>query len=161
MADQPDATRVLVGHLSWSGDSRHLAYQMDHVADAGDLRSGRTEVRVLDTSRAGTLLDGRLLAPERDGARWSTPALRGRFGTVAVVESCGDAGPASPAKVVSVNLDTGEVLATHLDFDASGRHLLYVATTEKVDGVNAQRDELYRWSGGEPVKLGDYAAAAW
>jgi hypothetical protein len=81
----------------------------------------------------------------------SLPALRGRFGTVAFFDGS-QISSYNPANGNVVQLVQPAAKPISLDADASGRHLLW---------VDANHD-LWKWSGGEPVKVGTgFNFAAW
>lgn len=167
----PPGSIVAVRHLSWSADGGRLAFARYRGEVVDDVATPREqEVRVLDVAAHVSLDDAVVLQPTQPGVRWEHPQFRGRFGTLAVVETTDDA-PFAPSRIVSVDPQTGEVLATlvessrritSLDADASGRHLLYTEEQAKVEGVSPAKRFLYRWSGDEPTLLGDgIATAVW
>ncbi len=163
-----------VNDISWASDSRHLAYDLEYGDRSGHSSEATTEVWILDTSDVSS--PGRQLSPSASGAVWSTPAYRGRWGTLAVVESCCPDylccyfGRPESARIVSVDPASGQVIAplvhvprmglSALDFDATGRHMLLTTHYEWVcDGRRPARcernaDRTYRWSGNDLVYLG-------
>ncbi|MGH2682548.1 MAG: hypothetical protein ACRDIX_04860 [Actinomycetota bacterium] len=147
------AEPVSVRRLVWLSDSRTLAYELGHEE--------ASSIYLLDTERDQSIELGR----DRPlGPRDSSLELIGLHAEgVAAVRRClipSEPGCPPGPEIVALDPDTGEIVATLLrpapeafsyDLDPSGRHLLYIG-----------EDGLYRWSGGEAVKIGDgYSAAAW
>jgi hypothetical protein len=77
--------------------------------------------------------------------------LRGRFATIAFFDGTHIASY-NPANGSVVQLVVPAAKPISLDADASGRHLLWVD----------ENHDLWKWSGGDPVKVGSgFTAAAW
>lgn len=162
----PDLTADL-GSLSWSSDSRSVAF---HIRFEDGV-----EVRILDIDEGGSVLDGhRVMPPEGSAFAW--PAYRGRSGALAVVEQRGGPDPSiAPERFAIVDVDdsTGDVRATlahparpviGLDFDVTGQHLLVLTGHHEHGSGRGQPNRLLRWSGGdlEPVPLeSEPVSAAW
>jgi hypothetical protein len=145
--------RVTVRRIAWLSDSRTLVYEL------GDEET--SSIYLLATERDQGVELGK---EHRLGPQDSSLELIGLHAEgVAAVRQClikTDPGCPPGPEIVALDPDTGEIIATLLrpaptafayDLDPSGRHLLYIG-----------EDGLYRWSGGEAVKVGDgYSAAAW
>jgi hypothetical protein len=81
----------------------------------------------------------------------SLPTLRGRFATVAFFDGS-QISSYNPANGNVVQLVQPAAKPTSLDADESGRHLLWVDVNH----------DLWKWSGGDPVKVGSgFTSAAW
>ena len=80
-----------------------------------------------------------------------TATLRGRFGTFAFFDGT-SISSYNPSTGETVKLVTPAAEPRSLDADDSGRHLLWVDTNH----------DLWKWSGGDPVKIGSgFNSAAW
>jgi hypothetical protein len=149
--------------LTLSPDGRRLAMILSAA-------HGPFELRVLDTTGQGGLLDGRLLHLPDAGCQPEPPlAYRPGSGQLAVVESCGPLNR-SQLRLVYVDEATGTVRArppvfpawvamtgviAGLDFDHSGTQLIYGLSRN-----NALSTWEYRQGGS--VKLADgYAMPTW
>jgi hypothetical protein len=155
--DESDAADWL-GHarltkLVWAPDSRQLAFTLSYEGDT---------VAVLDTSSHSTLSQSVEVVVPGGGGDSSHPVWLATTGQIVVVnrafECCFEDDYAGPVRTLSVDPAGGpvnEILPSGLapdwlDFDISGRHLLWVE-----DG------DLYRRSqGGQPVRLGAGVQAA-
>lgn len=137
---------VALRGLSWSADSRHLAFQQ---------YGGRAFV--LDIETATSLDDARCVCDQTDANGWY--GYLGKTGEfLGTVTPGGDR--AAPGRVVTLDTDgvEGRTLfawpdqVQDLRSDSSGSNVLM--TTDR---------GLYRWSEGddEPTKLGEYLGAAW
>lgn len=145
----PELTADL-GSLSWSSDSQSVAF---HIRFEDGV-----EVRILDTNKGESVLDGHQVAPP-DGSAFAWPAYRGTTGALAMVEQQGGLDPAiAPERFAIVEVDdsTGDVRATlaeparpviGLDFDSTGQHLLVLTSHHEHDSTGVQPNDLLRWSG--------------
>ncbi len=156
-AAKPETHKVF--SLAWAPDSRHLAYVRESASSPQPSPSDiRREVMVLDTEGPGTSLDaGRSVYRSELLYSVDQVVYRPSDGQLLVVAwECCSMGDHS--RVSAVDTETGEVrmiirfddAVGHIDFDNSGRHLLYV-TRESV---------LYRWNDGHPVKLAEHIFGA-
>jgi hypothetical protein len=149
----------VLGPMTWSPDGRHLAY-IEFFGN-GELR---TRAWLLDTTGPGTsLAASRPLPPPDKGCEVRGLAWQPGTGRLAISEAC----PTSHQLVV-VNRPGGKVLSrplrvdqnfAGLDFDPSGRHLLY---TTGAPGIPFSARSTWRWDGTRAVKIGrGYAMPMW
>ena len=145
--------------MTWSPDGRHLAYT--EAFGNGELR---TRAWLLDTTGPGTsLAASRPLPPPDKGCQVRGLAWQPGTGRLAISEAC----PTSHQLVV-VNRPGGKVLSrplrvdqpfAGLDFDPSGRHLLY---TTGAPGTPFSARSTWRWDGTRAVEIGrGYAMPTW
>jgi hypothetical protein len=147
--------------LALSPDGRRLAMMLSPP--------GQLELRVLDTTGQGSLLDGRLLHVPDAGCQPEPPlAYRPGSGELAVVELCGPLNR-SQRRLIYVDEATGVLRARPLvfpgsaattvviglDFDRSGTRLIY--------GLGRNQSwSTWEYRQGGSVKLGDgYAVPSW
>jgi len=149
----------VLGPMTWSPDGRHLAY-IEFYGN-GTLR---TRAWLLDTTGPGrSLAASRPLPPPDKGCQVRGLAWQPGTGRLAISEAC----PTSHQLVV-VNRPGGKVLSrplrvdqpfAGLDFDPSGRHLLY---TTGAPGTPFSARSTWRWDGTRAVELGrGYAMPMW
>lgn len=139
--------------LVWLPDSRTLAYEVGHEEASW--------IHLLDTDadEGIELGEGPRLGPQDSSLELVGFHAEG----LAAVRRClipPEPGCPPEPEIVALDPETGEVVATLLrpapeafsyDLDPSGRHLLYIT-----------EEGLFRWSGGEPVRIGSrYFAATW
>lgn len=145
--------QISLRQLAWLPDSRILAYSIGNEE--------ASSIYLLDTEgEQGIELGmGRRLGP-----RDSSLELVGFHAEgLAAVRRCfvpPEPGCPPGPEIVALDPETGKIVGTLLrpapeafdhDLDPSGRHLLYT-----------EGRTLYRWSGGEPVKIGEgYSAPEW
>jgi hypothetical protein len=149
----------VLGRATWSPDGRHLAYT--EFYGNGTLRS---RAWLLDTTGPGTsLAASRPLPPPDKGCEVLGLAWQPGTGRLAISEAC-----PTTHQLVVVNRPGGKVLSrllradqpiTRLDFDPSGRHLLYT-TGAPTTPFSAR--STWRWDGTRAVKIGTgYAMPMW
>jgi Tol biopolymer transport system component len=149
----------VLGRATWSPDGRHLAYT--EFYGNGNLRS---RAWLLDTTGPGTsLAASRPLPPPDKGCEVLGLAWQPGTGRLAISEAC-----PTTHQLVVVNRPGGKVLSrllradqpiTRLDFDPSGRHLLYT-TGAPTTPFTAR--STWRWDGTRAVKIGTgYAMPMW
>lgn len=147
------AEGVSLRRLVWLPDSQTLAYEVGHEEASW--------IYLLDThgDEGIELGEGPHLGPQDSSLELVGFHAEG----LAVVRGCfipPEPGCPPEPEIVALDPETGEVVATLLrpapeafsyDLDPSGRHLLYIT-----------EEGLFRWSGGEPVRIGGrYFAATW
>jgi hypothetical protein len=162
---------VIADRVSLSPDGRRLAIPTLREKDltyAG--------VRVLDVARDRAIADGRLLKAPDPGCALVAAEFEPRSGRLAAFERCVTPvtqGLATPRfRLVYLDPGSGQLLArgfafddrwgsdlhvSTMDFDASGRHLLYTVTSaDPFDYKEAGRPVgTWRFSGGRPVRVND------
>lgn len=180
---------IHIRSISWSSDSKTLAFEITDGDTTGHSSEYRSHVWLM-TVRGPSAGESYELRPSNPRAMWSTPAFRGRYGTLAIVEQCctnpGDdrccwGNPLESARVISIDPPTGEVIApllgihpaglSSLDFDGSGRHMVFtthpswhcevVDNDESYEACESSSSRVFRWSGGDPVYLGRGTSAYW
>jgi hypothetical protein len=152
---------VSVGGLALSPDGGRLAIL---VAPSGQ---PTLQLRTLDLSREGSVLDGRVLPPPDTTCQFTQAAYRPGFGQLAVVERC-PAGahdrlrllyldPASGApQAPPLVLHGGATGVGGLDFDRSGTHLIYLLVEQDPP------DFTWRYSDSRSVRIGQgYRNPTW
>jgi hypothetical protein len=147
------AEGVSLRRLVWLPDSRTLAYEVGH--------DEASWIHLLDTDgdEGIELGEGPRLGPQDSSLELVGFHAEG----LAVVRRClipSEPECPSEPEIVALDPETGEVIGTLLrpapeafsyDLDPSGRHLLYIT-----------EEGLFRWSGGESVRIGGrYFAATW
>jgi hypothetical protein len=147
------AKGVSLRRLVWLPGSHTLAYEVGH--------DEASWIQLLDTKADEDveLSEGPGLGPQDSSLELVGFHAEG----LAVVREClipPEPGCPPEPEIVALDPETGEVVATLLrpapeafsyDLDSSGRHLLYIT-----------EEGLFRWSGGEPVRIGSgYFAASW
>jgi hypothetical protein len=150
----------VLGPMAWSPDGRHLAY-IEFFGSSGTLRS---RAWLLDTTGPGrSLAASRPLPPPDKGCEIRDLAWQPGTGRLAISEAC-----PTTHQLVFVNAPGGKVLSrplrvkqpiAGLDFDPSGRHLLYTtgAPTTPFSARSA-----WRWDGTRAVKIGrGYGMPVW
>lgn len=155
---------LTVDRLSLSPDGRRLAIPI--VKDVTYLG-----VRLLDVARDRAIADGRFLkAPDR-GCALVQAEFQPGTGRLAAFERCVANGRVR-FRLVYLDPDSSRLLdrgfsfedrwgadlhVTTMDFDQSGRHLLYmVSNADPFDYREAGRPVgTWRWSGGRPVRIDD------
>jgi hypothetical protein len=148
-----EAEPVSVRRLVWLSGSRTLAYEL------GNAEASSIYLLDREGDQGIELGEDRRLGPQDSSLELIGLHAEG----VAAVRRClipAEPGCPPGSEIVALDPDTGEIVGTLLrpapeafafDLDPSGRHLLYIG-----------EDGLYRWSGGEPVKIRDgYSAATW
>jgi hypothetical protein len=169
--------RAWIAQLSWHPDGRHLAVLLA-------LPSGGSELRVLDSDHGtpftrfgpapgpiSSLTVARLLRVRDRGCQVSIVRYQPRQRRLAVMEHCGTP-EHGKLRLLYLHLSTGKVQArplvldwrrfgrmNHIDFDASGRHLLLaVGPADQV-----APSTVWRWdSTGPPVQIAaGYHQIAW
>jgi hypothetical protein len=163
------SNRLILRSVSLSPDGRRLAVTVfEDVTPVG--------VRLLDATTGTSVTDGRLItAPDRNCVLVGA-AFQPGTGRLAAFERClsGDPQSSRPPRFRLVYLDPtdGGLLArsfafdddggadlgvSSMDFDQSGRHLLY--TVSSADPTDWQKPNpatgTWRWSGGRPVRIPD------
>jgi Tol biopolymer transport system component len=149
----------VLGPMTWSPDGRHLAY-IEFYGN-GELR---TRAWLLDTTGPGTsLAASRPLPPPDKGCQVRGLAWQPGTGRLAISQAC----PTSH-QLVFVDGPGGKVLSrplrvdqsfAGLDFDPSGRHLLY---TTGAPGIPFAARSTWRWDGTRAVEIGrGYAMPVW
>jgi hypothetical protein len=150
----------VLGPMTWSPDGRHLAYT-EYFGSSGKLRS---RAWLLDTTGPGTsLAASRPLPPPDKGCEIRDLAWQPGTGRLAISETC-----PTTHQLIFVNRPGGKVLSrplrvdqnfAGLDFDPSGRHLLYT-TGAPTTPFSAR--STWRWDGTRAVKMGrGYGMAVW
>jgi hypothetical protein len=145
--------------MTWSPDGRHLAYT--EFFGNGVLR---TRAWLLDTTGPGkSLAASRPLPPPDKGCQIRDLAWQPGTGRLAISEAC-----PTTHQLVVVDRPGGKVLSrplrvdqsfAGLDFDPSGRHLLY---TTGAPGIPFSARSTWRWDGARSVKIGSgYAMPTW
>jgi hypothetical protein len=145
--------------MTWSPDGRHLAY-IEFYGN-GTLR---TRAWLLDTTGPGTsLAASRPLPPPDKGCQVRGLAWQPGTGRLAISEAC-----PTTHQLVVVNRPGGKVLSrplrvdqnfAGLNFDPSGRHLLY---TTGAPGIPFSARSTWRWDGTRAVKIGrGYGMPTW
>jgi Tol biopolymer transport system component len=149
----------VLGPMTWSPDGRHLAY-IEFYGN-GTLR---TRAWLLDTTGPGTsLAASRPLPPPDKGCQVRGLAWQPGTGRLAISEAC-----PTTHQLVVVNRPGGKVLSrplrvdqnfAGLNFDPSGRHLLY---TTGAPGIPFSARSTWRWDGTRAVKIGrGYGMPTW
>jgi hypothetical protein len=162
---------VIADRVSLSPDGRRLAIPILREKDltyAG--------VRVLDAARDRAIADGRLLKAPDPGCALVAAEFEPQTRRLAAFERCVTPvtqGLATPRfRLVYLDPDNGRLLdrgfafddrwgsdlhVSTMDFDASGRHLLYTVTSaDPFDYKEAGRPVgTWRFSGGRPVRVND------
>jgi dipeptidyl aminopeptidase/acylaminoacyl peptidase len=137
--------------IAWSEDGSHLAYR----------GTGDKTVHILDVSALGRRTGERKVKPT---CRPGPFAFRPKDGSLVLYQRCTSG--RDHGEIVSIDPDTGKIgkqlvdvgdlVARQIAFDASGKHLLYLADRIDRDGSGDQGStELYRWSSDDPVRIGD------
>jgi len=150
----------VLGPMTWSPDGRHLAYT-EYFGSSGKLRS---RAWLLDTTGPGrSLAVSQPLPPPDKGCEIRDLAWQPGTGRLAISEAC-----PTTHQLVVVNRPGGKVLSrplrvdqnfAGLDFDPSGRHLLYTtgAPTTPFSARSA-----WRWDGTRAVEIGrGYGMPVW
>jgi hypothetical protein len=155
---------VYVGGLALSPDGGRLAMLV--------ARSGQptVQLRTLDLTRSGSVLDGRVLTLPDTGCEFTQAAqvaYRPGFGQLAVVERCRADAP-DQLRLLYLDPASGAQQARHLvfhggsttvgglDFDRSGSHLIYVLVEQDPP------DFTWRYSDGGSVRIGEgYRNPSW
>jgi hypothetical protein len=152
---------VSVGGLVLSPDSGRLAILV--------ARSGQptVQLRTLDLSRSGSVLDGRVLPPPDATCQFTRVAYRPGFGQLAVVERC-PAGASDRLRLLYLDPASGapqapplvfqgrSTMVGGLDFDRGGTHLIYTLLEQDPPDVT------WRYSGGGSVRIGEgYRNPTW
>ena len=152
------ADELLLDHLSWSPDGRHLAFQWFH---------GRPRTYVLDTRTATSINDAVCVCGQRSSTGWF--GYLGGTGDF-LGSRAPKVGSRAASRAVALRSD-GSVRRTlfrsrgpisELASDRSGDHILAMFPKETKPGFFV--DSLYRWSRGdkEPTKVrAGIIAAAW
>jgi hypothetical protein len=146
--------------MTWSPDGRHLAYT-EYFGSSAKLRS---RAWLLDTTGPGTsLAASRPLPPPDKGCQVRDLAWQPGTGRLAISQAC-----PTTHQLVFVDRPGGKVLSrplrvdqnfAGLDFDPSGRHLLYT-TGAPTTPFSAR--STWRWDGTRSVKIGrGYAMPTW
>jgi hypothetical protein len=149
----------VLGPMTWSPDGRYLAY-IEFYGN-GTLR---TRAWLLDTTGPGkSLAASRPLPPPDKGCQIRGLAWQPGTGRLAISEAC----PTSH-QLVFVDGPGGKALSRPLrvdqsfgglDFDPSGRHLLY---TTGAPGIPFSARTTWRWDGTRAVEIGrGYAMPTW
>jgi hypothetical protein len=149
----------VLGAMTWSPDGRHLAY-IEFYGN-GELR---TRAWLLDTTGPGTsLAASRPLPPPDKGCQVRGLAWQPGTGRLAISEAC-----PTTHQLVVVNRPGGKVLSRPLrvdqsfgglNFDPSGRHLLY---TTGAPGIPFSARSTWRWDGTRAVEIGrGYGMPMW
>jgi hypothetical protein len=149
----------VLGPMTWSPDGRHLAYI--EFFGSGELR---TRAWLLDTTGPGkSLAASRPLPPPDKGCEIRDLAWQPGTGRLAIGEAC-----PTTHQLVFVNAPGGKVLSrplrveqpfAGLDFDPSGRHLLY---TTGAPGTPFSARSIWRWDGTRAVEIGrGYGMPVW
>lgn len=149
----------VLGPMTWSPDGRHLAY-IEFYGN-GTLR---TRAWLLDTTGPGeSLAASRPLPPPDKGCQVRSLAWQPGTGRLAISEAC-----PTTHQLVFVNRPGGKVLSrplrvdqpfTGLNFDPSGRHLLY---TTGAPGTPFSDRSTWRWDGTRAVEIGrGYGMPMW
>ena len=150
----------VLGPMTWSPDGRHLAYT-EYFGSSEKLRS---RAWLLDTTGPGTsLAASRPLPPPDKGCEVRDLAWQPGTGRLAISEAC-----PTTHQLVVVNRPGGKVLSrplrveqnfAGLDFDPSGRHLLYT-TGAPTTPFSART--TWRWDGTRAIKIGrGYGMPVW
>jgi Tol biopolymer transport system component len=150
----------VLGPMTWSPDGRHLAYT-EYFGSSGKLRS---RAWLSDTTGPGTsLAASRPLPPPDKGCEIRDLAWQPGTGRLAISETC-----PTTHQLVFVNAPGGKVLSrplrvnqpfAGLDFDPSGRHLLYT-TGAPTTPFSAR--STWRWDGARAVEIGrGYGMPVW
>jgi hypothetical protein len=178
-----DAVGGLVGR--WPAASAGAGLGLDGVSLSPDGRRvavGVTNqelilvgVRVLDVARDRSIADGRLIRAPDPGCDLVVAEFQPRTGQLAAFERCVRTVSRGIAKerfrLVYLDPDSGRLLArgfsfddpgndmsvSSLDFDQSGRHVLYqVGSANPTDyGQPRPVTGTWRWSGGRPIRIDD------
>jgi hypothetical protein len=150
----------VLGSMRWSPDGRYLAY-IEFFGSSGTLR---TRAWLLDTTGPGrSLAASRPLPPPDKGCQVRGLAWQPGTGRLAISEAC-----PTGHQLVFVEAPGGRVVSRPfrveqsfggLDFDPSGRHLLY--TTGAPDIPFSARS-AWRWDGTRAVEIGrGYGMPVW
>ena len=142
-----------IGSMTWSPDGRHLTY-LDFFAPGNQ----RTRAWLLDTLGPGTSLGASkaVLAPDKS-CDVRDLAWQPGSGLLAISETC----PASH-QLVYVNAPGGRTVSrplqssrpiVGLDFDPSGRHLLY---TDAPNVLASSETMIWRYDGTRAVEIGTH-----
>jgi hypothetical protein len=149
----------VLGPMTWSPDGRHLAYI--EFFGSGELR---TRAWLLDTTGPGrSLAASRPMPPPDKGCQIRGLAWQPGSGRLAISEACPTGHQlvfvdAPGGRVVSRPLRVEQPFAG-LDFDPSGRHLLY---TTGAPGTPFSARTTWRWDGIRAVEIGrGYGIPVW
>jgi hypothetical protein len=149
----------VLGPMTWSPDGRHLAYI--EFFGSGEVR---TRAWLLDTTGPGkSLAASRPLPPPDKGCEIHDLAWQPGTGRLAISQACPTTHQlvfvdAPGGKVVSRPLRVEQPIAG-LDFDPSGRHLLY---TTGAPGTPFSARSTWRWDGTRAVEVGrGYGMPVW
>jgi hypothetical protein len=156
-------TGITTGQVSISPDGRSVAVPVRKILDA-------IGVRVLHVARTDAFDKGRLVKASDRGCTLVAADFQPRTGRLAAFEGCRPNGllVGSPSRYRLVYLDQasgdlrsrsfsfnntgGDLHVSTMDFDAGGRHLIYMVTSgTPVDGTGT----WYSSGGGHPVRVPD------
>ena len=168
--DLSDPSRPWLRSVSLSPDGRQLAVTVfEQLTSVG--------VRVLDATRGTSISDGRLIKAPDPGCELVNAAFQPRTGRLAAFERCPRTGLPSTAnpggtaprlQLLSLDPGTGRLLSRSLafddrtggplhldtmDFDQTGRHLLYTLSSADPADFLKPPTGTWRYGGGRPVRL--------